>query len=274
MTITTFRRHKLFLYVIDDLYDQNDSTNTANKNEIQVPVKITKHLISKYCIPCEDEMSLISFVSPDNNQVIAKQKRKEQIPTPTLKTDESSIEPKSKPFVKPPIKSIKETKPKKVPTKVTKKKKDMVTNDIVKKQEIITKEKPNKKELSTGYLKQLKYGHSSHFSETVPKKWDPFVCKIEKRLFSKNISRYLLKVSDGDGEIYKIHLASQLFPYFDSKNAKYDENRFKQANLIRVMHYTATNIDQDKPRFIIFTDIEDLGPSSLSPTLSTVPQLQ
>lgn len=107
-------------------------------------------------------------------------------------------------------------------------------------------ENSEKYSLTPGFIKAL------HTQKTPI--WPPFVCQVKKRLFSKKINRYLLKVDDGDGTVHKIHLGSQLFCGIKGDIIKVDD-------WIRVVHYAVTILNPEKrskPRFIMLTKIEKL----------------
>jgi hypothetical protein len=99
----------------------------------------------------------------------------------------------------------------------------------------------------------LLWGHT-YDNPNTPEIWDPFICKIEKRLFSKKINRYLLEVSDENADTYKVHVGSQLFPLIK-------DNSIQAGDLVRVKHYSATNLHQENgyPRLVLFTDLEKIN---------------
>lgn len=103
------------------------------------------------------------------------------------------------------------------------------------------------------FLKDLLWGHTYENPDT-PEKWDPFVCKIEKRLYSKKINRYLLEVSDNSNETFTVHIGSQLFPLIK-------DNTIQVGDVVRVNYYSATNIQQENghPRLVLFTDLEKIN---------------
>ena len=107
---------------------------------------------------------------------------------------------------------------------------------------------PPKLSQTPGKLKHLKFGHTSQY-ENIEEKWEPFICKVEKRLFSNRTNKYVLQVTDGDGDSYNVHVASQLFELIQ-------KNLINVGDWIEVNHYSATNMSYDKPRLVIFVNFE------------------
>lgn len=102
------------------------------------------------------------------------------------------------------------------------------------------------------FLKDLLWGHTYDDPNT-PDRWDPFVCKIEKRLYSKKLKRYLLEVSDCSAETHTVHIGTQLFSLIK-------DNIIKAGDTIKVNYYSATNMHQESgiSRLVLFTNIEKI----------------
>ena len=116
------------------------------------------------------------------------------------------------------------------------------------------KENSEKFSQNAGFINKLQ-------TQKIPD-WPPFVCQIKKRIYSKKVNRYLLKVDDGDGTIHKVHLASQLF--WGIK-----EDIIKVGDWVRIVYYGVTIINPEKSRklrFILFTKIETLKHPPTTPT--------
>jgi hypothetical protein len=77
--------------------------------------------------------------------------------------------------------------------------------------------------------------------------WDPFVCRVEARLFNKKTNRFMLKLFDGVA-MYKVQLGSQLFDMVEEKFVD-------QGDLIQVIDYASTKINARK-RVVIFYNIK------------------
>jgi flagellar biosynthesis GTPase FlhF len=277
-----FRKHKVFFYI-----------NIDENNDIhKVPVKITNKLIQKYIIPVENlENKTVDFaenliysenvkIKKEKNAKIEKEKGKENAKIEREKVkiekekakiekEKAKIE-KEKEKEKAKIEKEKEKENAKIEKEKEKenakieKEKEKEKAKIKKEKEKIEKEKPKEEvvyppinktallpqeQMVSGFLNNLKYGHINKNQEDL--KWDPFVCKIEKRIFSSKTKRYSLKVSDGTGELCKVHLASQLFD--DIKN-----NVLQKNDYIKVIHYSATIMDYNKGKIIIFCHVEKL----------------
>jgi hypothetical protein len=76
-------------------------------------------------------------------------------------------------------------------------------------------------------------------------KWDPFVCKVEKKIFNKISKWWFLIVNDGKSS-YRVAVATQCLKVIEN---------IQKDNLIYVEYYTATTIHSKKPKIIIFTKI-------------------
>lgn len=75
----------------------------------------------------------------------------------------------------------------------------------------------------------------------------PFVCKVEARLFNKKTNRFMLKVFDGVAS-YKVQLGSQLFRVIE-------EQLIDKEDLIQVIDYTNTSVTSRK-RIVFFHSIK------------------
>ena len=75
-------------------------------------------------------------------------------------------------------------------------------------------------------------------------KLNPFVCRVESRLFNKKTNRYMLKLYDGDA-MYKVQLGSQLFEMIKHKF-------IDQGDLIQVIDYVSTKINSRKRTVILY----------------------
>ena len=80
-------------------------------------------------------------------------------------------------------------------------------------------------------------------------KWDPFVCRVESRLFNKKTNRYMLKLFDGDA-MYKVQIGSQLFELVKQKFVDKDD-------LIQVIDYVSTKVNARK-RVVILYNIKKI----------------
>jgi hypothetical protein len=75
--------------------------------------------------------------------------------------------------------------------------------------------------------------------------WDPFVCKVEKKVYNKNTKWWYLIVNDNK-KSHRIVVATQCFELLKT---------IEKDDLIFVEYYTATTIHSKKPKIIIFTKI-------------------
>lgn len=231
MSVTIFRTNKIVFYVDHKM-----------RNSI-----IKKTIINKYNIPIEDKRSKITFTDKKPTKKRATKTAKNvlrtsiSVNTPSQKEtslsqitlfNEEEIQKKEKVLTIAPIETNITT---------TEEKQDPL---------ILVKYETPKLTQTPGKLKQLKFGHTSQY-ENVQDKWEPFICKIYKRLFSKKLGRYILEVGDGDDSIHKVHIASQLFTLI--KN-----NIINIGDWIKVNHYSATNLSYDKPRIIMVVDIDKI----------------
>lgn len=80
-------------------------------------------------------------------------------------------------------------------------------------------------------------------------KWDPFICRVEARLFHKKSNRYMLKLYDGTA-LYKVHLGSQLFEMVKQKFVD-------KGDFIKVIDYAATLLNPRK-RIVILHNIKKI----------------
>jgi len=274
-----FRKHKVFFYIN---VDENSEDNT------KVPVKVTNKLVQRYVIPLENSANnTVDFTenviysenakfNVKENAKIEKEKLKEKAKIEKEKAKIEKEKAKEKVKIEKEKAKIEKNKEKER-VKIEKEKAKIEKERNEKEKAKIEKEKNEKektrekeeienvisptikkiKKLSpqeqmvSGFLKDLKYGHINKDPNYLNIKWDPFVCKIEKRIFSSKTKRYCLKVSDGNGELCKVHLASQLFD--DIKN-----NVLQKGDYIKVIHYSATIMDYDKAKIIIFCHVEKL----------------
>jgi len=83
--------------------------------------------------------------------------------------------------------------------------------------------------------------------------WEPFVCKIEKRIFNKNTKRWYLLVNDLE-KSHRVMVASQCFYLFE-------QDLIKKDDTIYVEHYTSTRLTSNKPKIIIFTKFYNIIPT-------------
>lgn len=80
-------------------------------------------------------------------------------------------------------------------------------------------------------------------------KWDPFVCRVEARMFHKKSNRYMLQLFDGTA-LYKVHLGSQLFELIKQKF-------IDKGDLIQVIDYTSTILNSRK-RLVVLYNIKKI----------------
>ena len=76
--------------------------------------------------------------------------------------------------------------------------------------------------------------------------WDPFVCKVEKRLFNETQKRWYLVLND-DQSSTKVIVATQCFHLFE-------KDIVKENDLIHVCHYAVTKLYDNKPKIMILTN--------------------
>jgi hypothetical protein len=74
---------------------------------------------------------------------------------------------------------------------------------------------------------------------------DPFVCRVEARLFNKKTNRYMLKLFDGMA-MYKVQLGSQLFEVIK-------EQFIDKGDHIQVIDYASTAVSSRKRIVILYT---------------------
>ena len=257
MSITIFKTNKFVFYVDDKI------RNSVNKTTI----------INKYSIPIEDRRSKITFIdkkiskksssksiSKGSRTSISKStpKSSHEVVTEKIKTQRVSSnktkkdsKKESHPELQQKIHFHDDDLSVKKPSLNKRNSNKIINNSQTSEQKVINtliEYIPPKIEQTPGKLNQLKYGHASQY-ENVEDKWEPFICKVIKRLFSKKLGRYILHVDDGDGNVYKVHIASQLFELI--KN-----NTINVGDWIKVNNYSATNMSNDKPRTVIFINIE------------------
>jgi hypothetical protein len=80
--------------------------------------------------------------------------------------------------------------------------------------------------------------------------WEPFVCKIEKRLYNKRIKKWFLVLNDNKNS-FRVGIATQCFDLFE-------KNIIKKSDLLYVNIYTATIMRPKKPKFIILIDFHKI----------------
>ena len=266
MSITIFRTNKIVFYV-------NDKVRNSVSN---------KTIINKYNIPIEDKRSKISFVdkkipkkarksiigskeSPKANHQSTNQSTNQltnhKSKLNKLKNDDIQSELQLKLHFnddnqsnvkkKPTIRLSKDQKPGSEGPHSGRTNFVSTHSDpqVLKTNTLIEYIQPKIKQ-TPGKLKQLKFGHTSQY-ENVEDEWKPFICKIIKRMFSKKLGRYIIQVDDGDGDVYNVHVATQIFNLL--KN-----NSVNIGDWIRVNKYSATNTTQDKARTVIFVNIEKI----------------
>jgi hypothetical protein len=96
--------------------------------------------------------------------------------------------------------------------------------------------------------------------------WEPFVCKVEKRIFNKINNRWYLIVNDSE-KSHRVVMATQCFKLFEKDIVKKDD-------LIYVEYYTATKLASNKPKLVMFTKIYKIEQSDdFVKSLSEVPNV-
>lgn len=92
---------------------------------------------------------------------------------------------------------------------------------------------------------QITNGFVSKLAGRTQIDWEPFICKIEKRIYNKITKRWYLLVNDLE-KSHRVMIASQCFYLFEKDIIKKDD-------IIYVEHYTSTRLASNKPKIIIFT---------------------
>lgn len=102
------------------------------------------------------------------------------------------------------------------------------------------------KDITDGFLTKL-------FNKKMNIDWTPFVCKLEKVTFNNKINRYIFYCNDGK-KSFRVFPASQLFHLI--KKDENGEAKIKKGDLIYVEYYSATKLEDSKPKIVIFTKIK------------------
>lgn len=99
-------------------------------------------------------------------------------------------------------------------------------------------------EITTGFVTKL--------AGRAQIEWNPFICKIEKRIFNKTNKWWYLIVNDGE-KSHRVAIASQCFYLFENDLVKKDD-------YIYVQYYTATKISGNKSKVLFFTKFYKIDP--------------